>query len=296
MDWTQLTFNWNQARAFWATAELGSLSAAARALQMSQPTLSRQVDALEEALDVVLFERVGRGLTLTPSGLDLLEHVKAMGEAAAQLSLAAAGKSQTIEGPVSVTSGEAIAAFLLPPVWAELRRQAPGVVVEVVASAQVQDLRRREADIALRNVRPQEPDLVAQKLRDVDIGLYASPSYAAQLGHPSTLQAFNALDHVDLIGFDTSDALMQGLNAAGMALSSANFRLSCENHLVGWQMVQQGLGVGVMQADIGDACDGVVRLLPDFVPLRVPIWLTAHREVHTSRRVRLVYDLLAELF
>ncbi len=100
MDWRAVKFDWNRARAFLVTAEEGSLSAAARALGLAQPTLGRQVDALEEELGVVLFERVGRGLTLTPSGLELLEHVRGMGEAATRVSLAAAGQSESIEGKV----------------------------------------------------------------------------------------------------------------------------------------------------------------------------------------------------
>src|SRR3954469_19189080 len=116
MDWRSVKFDWNRARAFLVTAEEGSLSAAARALGMAQPTLGRQVDALEEELGVVLFERVGRGLTLTPSGLELLEHVREMGEAANRVSLAAAGQSQSIEGSICIAVSEVYAAFLLPPI------------------------------------------------------------------------------------------------------------------------------------------------------------------------------------
>jgi len=123
MDWRAVKFDWNRARAFLVTAEEGSLSAAARALGLAQPTLGRQVDALEEELGVVLFERVGRGFTLTPSGLELLEHVRAMGEAANRVSLAAAGQSQSIEGNVSIAASETYSAMLLPKIVARLRRE-----------------------------------------------------------------------------------------------------------------------------------------------------------------------------
>ena len=115
MDWNLLKFDWNRARAFLVTAEEGSLSAAARALRMAQPTLGRQVEALERELNVVLFQRVGRGLELTPSGLELLDHVRRMGEAANDFSLAAIGQSQTIEGNISISTSEVYAALLLPP-------------------------------------------------------------------------------------------------------------------------------------------------------------------------------------
>src|SRR5258707_11605252 len=144
MDWRSLNFDWNRARAFLVTAEEGSLSAAARALGMAQPTLGRQVDALEEELGVVLFERVGRGLTLTPGGVDLLEHVRAMGDAANRMSLAAAGQSQEIEGTISIAASEVYAAMLLPPILLRLRREHPGIQIEIVASTRASDLRRRE--------------------------------------------------------------------------------------------------------------------------------------------------------
>ena len=159
MDWSAVNFDWNRARAFLVTAEEGSLSAAARSLGMAQPTLGRQVRALEEELDVVLFERHGHGLVLTPSGLELVEHVRGMGEAAGRVALAATGQSQSVEGPVTITTTEVTAAFLLPPLISKLRQHHPGIQVDVVASNELRDLRRREADIALRSVRPTDPDL-----------------------------------------------------------------------------------------------------------------------------------------
>ena len=146
-----MKFDWNRARAFLVTAEEGSLSAAARALGMAQPTLGRQVDALEEELGVILFERVGRGFTLTPSGLELLDHVREMGNAAnGRVSLTAAGQSQSIEGTVVIAASEVHAAMLLPPILRQIAGTPTlGFGLEIVASSKTSDLRRREADIAL---------------------------------------------------------------------------------------------------------------------------------------------------
>ena len=157
MDWRSVTFDWNRARAFLVTAEEGSLSAAARALDMTQPTLGRQVTALEQELGVALFERGARGLELTPSGLDLLEHVRAMGEAANSLSLTASGQATAVEGNICITATEVMAAFILPPIIEKLRRLEPGITVELVASNSTSDLKRREADIAIRSFRPTQP-------------------------------------------------------------------------------------------------------------------------------------------
>ena len=291
MDWRSVNFDWNRARAFLVTAEEGSLSAAARALGMSQPTLGRQVDALERELGAVLFERVGRGLTLTPTGLALLDHVRAMGEAARRVSLAASGRSQSIEGPVAITASEIYSAFLLPPVIARLRREHPGVTVEVVASNATVDLRRREADIAVRNVRPTHPDLVARKIRDDTARLYASPAYLARLGPVTRVED---LERAAFIGFDNVGTYLAGLAAHGVPLTLRNFPVVTANHLVHWEMAKQGLGIGAFPENIAAREPGLAVVLPSLPPIVYPIWLTAHRELETSRRLRIVFDLLAE--
>ncbi|MDO6589999.1 LysR family transcriptional regulator [Loktanella sp. D2R18] len=293
MNWRAVKFDWNKARAFLVTAEEGSLSAAARELGMAQPTLGRQVDGLEQELGVVLFERVGRGLSLTPSGVELLEHVRAMGEAAQRVSLTAHGQSQTLEGSISIAASETYAAVLLPPIIAKLRREEPGIQVEIVVSNRASDLRRREADIAVRNFRPTEPDLIAKKIGMADAILYAAPSYVEKLG---SLTVPYDLRHADFINLDHSGMMLKGLNSLGLGLTEANFPLLTESYLVMWELVKQGAGIGVLDAYIGDAEPAVVRVLPDLEPLRFPIWLVAHRELSTSRRIRRVYDfLVAEL-
>lgn len=291
MDWRSVKFDWNRARAFLVTAEEGSMSAAARALGMAQPTLGRQVTALERELGIVLFERVGRGLVLTQGGLELLDHVRTMGEAANRVSLTASGQSRSIEGTIRIAASEAVAAFLLPPIVARLRRTEPGIDVELVASNAASDLLRREADIAVRSFRPTQPDLVARKVKDVAVRLYGAESYLFRIGQPSSPDDLN---HAEFIGFDRTNMLLNALNALGLNLSQRNFSVVTESHLVGWQLVRNGVGIGVMPEDIGDAEPLVRRALPELEPIFFPMWLAAHREVNTSRRVRMVFDLLAE--
>ncbi len=290
MDWRSVKFDWNKARAFLVTAEEGSLSAAARALGMAQPTLGRQVDGLEQELGIVLFERVGRGLTLTPSGLELLEHVRKMGEAAGQVSLVALGQSQAVEGTISISASETYASVLLPPIIAKLRLQQPGIQVEIVVTNQASDLRRREADIAIRNFRPVEPDLIARKIATADAVLYATPDYITRIGNPTQP---SDLARADFIALDHGGMMLKALNALGLGLTEANFPLTTESYIVMWELVRQGAAIGVLDAQIGDADSHVSRVLPDMPPLTFPIWLVAHRELSTSRRIRLVYDFLA---
>ena len=293
MDWSAVNFDWNRARAFLVTAEEGSLSAAARSLGMAQPTLGRQVRALEEELDVVLFERHGHGLVLTPSGLELVEHVRGMGEAAGRVALAATGQSQSVEGPVTITTTEVTAAFLLPPLISKLRQSHPGIQVDVVASNELRDLRRREADIALRSVRPTDPDLVAKKLMRESARLYASKDYLSAMGQ---LDGVGSLQKAQFIGFEDNQPFLKGLNELGLGLTEGNFPIRCGDHLVQWEMVKQGLGIGVMIAAVGDAEPKVENAAPWLPAFEFDVWLAAHREVNTSRRVRLVFDFLADEF
>jgi len=290
MDWRSITFDWNRARAFLVTAEEGSLSAAARALNLAQPTLGRQVTALEQELGVTLFERVGRGLQLTQSGLDLVEHVRVMGDAANRLSLTASGQSTSIEGSVCISATEVMAAFGLPPIIQKLRRVEPGIEIEVIASNSSSDLKRREADIALRAFRPTQADLIAKKLGDGRAHLYASPHYLQQLGKPSSP---DDLKNAEFVGFDRTDRLIAALNAGGFNLTPRNFPIITENHLVQWELVKQGVCIGVMLDEVGDAEPLVERVLPGIEPFIGELWLVAHRELKTSRRVRMVFDFLA---
>ena len=290
MDWRSVKFDWNRARAFLVTAEEGSLSAAARALGMTQPTLSRQVDALEEELSLVLFERVGRGLVLTPSGLELLEHVRGMGEAASRVSRAASGQSQSIEGSICIAASKAYSAYVLPPIIAKLRQAYPGITVEIAASDTTSDLLRREADIAIRHVASSQPDLIAKKIRDDEAHFYATPEYLAKIGNPQTLAD---LTNADFLAFSDNRPLVQMLDMMGLTLTEKNFPVVCNSHIAQWQLVKQGVGIGGITKDIGDAEPLVRRILPDMEPIIVPMWLVTHRELNKSKRVRTVFDFLA---
>jgi len=288
MGWQRADFDWNLVRSFLATAEQGSYSAAAKVLHLAQPTVGRQVASLEAQLGVALFERAGRGVTLTPTGLELVEHVRTMSEAALRLSRVAAGQSLALEGPICIAASEADAMSLLAPLVPKLRQQVPGLEVELIASNAPQDLRRREADLAVRSFRPQEPDLIARRLRDAHAFLYASPGYLRTLGRVTR----RSLSRATFIGFDRADTLRAGLATLGLALTADNFPIITRSHPTQWALVKAGAGIGIMSADVGAAEPGVVRVLPELPPIAVPRWLVTHREVHTSRRVRVVADFL----
>ncbi len=290
MDWKSVKFDWNRARAFLVTAEEGSLSAAAKALGMAQPTLGRQVDALEEELGVILFERLGRGLSLTPSGHELLSHVRSMGEAASQMSLAATGRSKALEGSICITATEVTAIYDLAPIIAKLRKIHPGVEVEVAASDDSKDLRRREADIAMRNYRPKENDLVARKIGEEVAMLYASADYIEKYGVPNKLRD---LRNHKFVGFDGSDEMVKQLSSIGLEISDDNITVRAGNHMVHWELTKAGVGIGIMPERVGDLEPKVRSIMPSFRKMVYPVWLVAHRELHTSRRIRTVFDFIA---
>ncbi len=286
-----MSFDWTHARAFLATADEGSFSAAARTLGVTQPTVGRQVAAFEEALGVTLFERVGRGLQLTPAGLDLAEPVRAMSEAAANVALMAAGQSMSLEGIVCIAASESIATFLLPPIVSRIRSGHPGIEIEIVASNQTSDLRRREADIAVRNFRPKDPALVARKVNESSARLYASPAYIDRIGTPTSPED---LSRADFFGFDRTDIMIEGLKPMGLNLSASNFPIVTSSHLVQWELAKEGLGICIIMEEIGDPEPRLCRVLPDLPPFVVPVWITCHSELRINRRMRVVFDLLVE--
>ena len=291
MNWEAISFDWNQVRAFLATAEEGSLSAAARSLRLTQPTLSRQVGALEQDLGVTLFERGHRSMELTSAGVELLEHVKAMGEAAIRISLTASGQAQAVEGQVSITATNMFATYHLPPILARVREQAPGLEIEVIASNEVRDLRRREADIAIRHGRPQHTDLIAKLVGGTTAHLYAAKSYLDRIGRPNQP---GDLVNFDFIGFEDPELMLPEFNAMGVPLTREHFKLYTASGTVILALVEQGLGVSVVTKDVADRRPNIELVLPSLPPFEVPVWLVTHRELHTSRKIRLVFDLIAD--
>lgn len=291
MTWKSVNFDWNHIRAFLVTAEEGTLSAAAKALGLTQPTLSRQVCALESELSVMLFERVGQRLVLTNSGLELLEHARGMGNAALEFSLAATGESQQIEGSVIISASELTAAYMLPKIIAKLRREEPGIDIEVVVTNEPSDLKRREADIAIRSFHPKQNDLIAKKLGEEIIWLYGTQEYLDKL--PSITE-YSELKELQIIGFDRSNSVIDLLNKQGWKLSKDNFSVITSCQLLQLALCKEGQGVIFFPEKMGDQETDLVRAFEHLGPvMQIPIWLVCHQELRTSLRVRRVFDFIA---
>ena len=291
MEWQRTAFDWNQARAFLVTVEEGSLSAAARALGLTQPTLSRQVAGLEAMLGVTLFERTSRALLLTQAGMELLEHFRSMGDAANRISIAATGQSQALTGHVAITCTDMMATHYLPSILKSLRMKAPELKIEIITSNELSDLRRREADIAIRHSRPLDENLIAKRLRDTTAHLYASSSYLKEVGRPS--QASD-LTTMLFVGTEDPERLLGPLAARGLELTTANFNFGTASGTLLLELIRQGFGVGFLPVEIGDKYPELENLWPEFEPIQIQTWLVAHRELRTNPRIRLVFDLLSD--
>lgn len=293
MEWKRSAFDWNQARAFLVTAEEGSLSAAARALGLTQPTLSRQVTALEEALGVTLFERTARALLLTEAGTELLDHFRTMGDAANRISVAASGQSQAVTGHVVISATNLMATHYLPPMLKTLNTNAPGLQIEIVTSNQLSDLRRREADIAIRHARPQDENLFARRMRNTTAHLFASRAYLDQVGRPTSPAD---LAKMQFVGFDHPEQRLGLLTSRGIEVTTANFNFITASGTLSLELIRQGFGVGLLPVEMGKKYPELENPYPAFDPIEVETWLVAHRELRTSQRIRFVFDVLADGF
>jgi len=283
--------DWNHLRAFLAASEAQSLSGAARALGLTQPTISRQVAALENSLSLLLFERVGRGLQITDAGRELLAHVKDMGAAAHRTGITASGQRSDLTGWVRITASDIMSAQLMPAIVAQLRQAAPLLRVDVVATNDISDLMRREADIAIRHMRPEEPDLVARLVSESTGYFYASETLLERVGRPRSKADVGAMDWV---AYGNVERMVEYLTGMGLPVSAESFRVSSADGLVAWEMGKAGLGVCAMEAATGDSTPQMERLLPEQLHVTYPVWLVAHREIHTSPKIRLVFDILAK--
>jgi DNA-binding transcriptional LysR family regulator len=282
---------WELYRSFLAVIRLGSLSGAARALTLTQPTLGRHIDMLEAALDLPLFTRSQHGLSPTQAALALIPHAEAMATASEALLRAASGAAEEERGTVRLTASDLVGGNLLPAILTRFRERHPGIILELALSNRTEDLLRRDADIAIRMVRPVQSALVARRLGTVSLHLYAHRRYVDRYGVPDSLAAL--ADHT-LIGFDRDDGPTRAITVAGIAVTRELFAIRCDNDLAQWAMLRAGLGILACQ-------DVIARHDPDLVPIlraelgfELEMWLAMHEDLRASRRVRLLYDHLAE--
>lgn len=290
VDIELMNFDWDQAKTFLTVADEGSLSGAARVLGQTQPTVSRQISALEKSLNVTLFERTGRSVTLTQFGVELLDHVRAMARGADMVSLSAMGQSQSVEGQIRITASELMSAFVLPPIVKKINLQAPLLELDIVADNGIRDLVRREADIAIRHARPEQPNLITKRVGDECMRFFASSNYIKEAGVP---KKHNLSSH-QIVSYVEADIMLSYLIPAGLELTRANFRFTSSSQFVALQLVLGGLGIAILPEKTAEKIPDLVPVVNDIDVFKLPTWLVTHSELKTTRRIRLVFDHLSD--
>ena len=281
---------WDELRTFVEVWRDGSLSGAARRLGLTQPTVGRHVDALEAALGLTLFARSPRGLTPTPAALALEPHVEAMAAAAAALGRAASGEAAADRGAVRVTASDIIGCEVLPPILAAFHAEHRGIAIELALSNRTADLARRDADIAVRMVRPTQSGLVARRIGSSRIGLYAHRDYLARFGEPRSLA--DLANHC-VIGFDRDNSSFRGAGDFARALTRETFGFRCDNDLAQLAALRAGVGIGGCQENIARRMPELMAVLPNAFHYALEVWLVTREDLKATRRVRLLFDHLA---
>lgn len=293
MDWNKSNFDWNKAKSFLALVEKGSFVEASKLLKINQTTLSRQVSSLEDELGVALVQKIGKGIEITPIGLDLSEHIKIMGDAATSFALEASGKNSLLEGNVAISATEPTAIYILPTIVKEIQKLQPKIKIEIISTDSSSDLRKREADIAIRNFQPKHPDLICKKLRNSFAYFYASKDFIEANG---PFEVVKDLENVSIIGFPDQEAFLKGMNSLGLSVKHENFNFLSKSLVVNWGLVKAGAGFCVMTEFVGDKEKDVEKLFPDKLNFLVETWVVSHRDLKNSRKIRFVYDYIADYF
>lgn len=285
------SLDWSLVRTFLAVADCGSLSAAARKLGASQPTLGRQIRQLEIELGQVLFQRQPKGLNLTENGRAMIEPARRMQMAMSEIELTAAGQQSQVEGSVRITASDMVSLYILPPILARLRQREPGISIDIVSSDSTENLLFREADIAVRMYRPEQLELVARHLGDLELGMYASCDYLERAGRPHTVK--DLLSH-PLIGYDRNEEIIRGMQERGLPATRDWFTYRCDNHPVIWELIRAGCGIGFGQASMAKADPLIEEIALEMDIPKLPVWLATHNALRHTPRIALVWEALAE--
>ena len=283
--------NWDLYRSFLAVLEAGSLSAAARELGLAQPTLGRHIEALEAALGYALFVRSQHGYLPTEHALQLKPYAKALAAGAGAFLRAASSNDDEPSGAVRVTASEIVACELLPPILAGLHQQYPGLQIELSVTNRPQDLLRREADIAVRMLRPAQEALVARRVGAIELGLHAHRDYLARRGTPATL---GELRNHALIGYDHENAFIRSVKHHLGDLTRSMFALRTDSDLAHLAAIRAGFGIGICQVGLAARAHALQRVLPDSFSFALDTWVAMHEDLRDSKRCAVVFSAIAD--
>lgn len=285
-----MDFDWDDAKAFLVTAELGSLTAAAKALCTSQPTIGRRVSSLEESLGVVLFERSKNSLYLTPQGECIFHALQDMRQVANNTLLVAKSATDSLAGTVTIAVSQIDALFRMPAIIAELKALAPEILVRLEVSNDSADLIHRTADIAIRNFRPTEENLIIRSVSNAHVGLFGTLDQCEYFKtQDSTACIF------PIIGFTETEYLTQVLVDAGISENQINYVCLSDFQPTHIELAKQGIGFTLLPREVGEKIPELDYVLSNTLSIyHYSTWLVAHSELRHNKRIRFIYDFLAE--
>ena len=283
--------NWEWYRSFVAVLDTGSLSAAGRAMGMTQPTVGRHIDSLEAALQLKLFTRSFDGFAPTDAALELKPYAASLSATAAALRRVASSQGDGVRGTVRLTASEVISVEVLPPLLAALRDAHPELVIELVPSNKVEDLLHREADIAVRMVRPSQDALVARRIGSIEVGLHAHRHYLDRHGTPRSLD--DLAGHA-LVGWDAETAYIRKLQDKFPAIRRERFAFRADNDVAQLAAIRAGLGIGFCQARLAARDPALVRLFKSSLSLNLDTWIAMHADLRDSPRCAITFAALAD--
>ncbi len=283
------SLDWESQRAFLAVLREGSLSAAARALNVAQPTVRRRLDALERSIGVALFTRSPSGLSPTDAARELGTHAQTMAAAADAFARAASADTDAASGTVRISASDVVGAEVLPGVLAGLQDAQPGLVFELSLTNRTEDLLRHEADIAVRMVKPTQAAIVATRVGVVELGFFARAAFLRKHGTPASL---DELARFPLIGPDRETADLRALRATGLDLRRSMFSCRTDSHLAQLGAIRAGLGIGVCQKGIARRDSDLVPVLEDMFSAGLETWVTMHEDLRRVKRVRSTFAYL----
>jgi len=283
--------DWRALQEVITVAETGSLSAAAKRLNVSQPTVGRRIEQLEQQLGAILFNRTARGLSLTQVGDNILNHARRMEEEALAIERTATGANQQLRGNVRVSLIEDLGIRWLPHRLCEFHEQFPQLAMEINIDNRNVNLGRREADIAVRLARPEQPDLICRKAGMLHFGLYASRTYLDKHGIPGKIRDLKNHYHV---GFDQGMARLPQVRKLESLFYPENIRHRSNNHMEIIEATVAGLGLSAVCCVIADQQREIQRILNRIIDYQAEIWLVTHAEINSSARIRAVFDFLGD--
>ncbi|CAM2145755.1 LysR family transcriptional regulator [Pararobbsia alpina] len=283
--------SWDLYRSFLGVVEEGSLSGAARALGLTQPTVGRHIDALEASIGITLFTRSQSGFIPTEAALALRPYAQTLASTATALLRAASGQGEGVRGTVRISASEVIGIEVLPPILTALRAAHPELVIELTLSSRIEDLLRREADIAVRMVRPSQDALIARRVGDIELGLHAHRSYLERCGTPSTWEELHT--HT-IVGFDAETSFIRSARSKLGPFSRESFALRTDSDVAQLAAIRAGYGIGFCQVRTAQRDPSLVRVLPDAFDLHLDTWIAMHEDLRDSPRCRATFAALVE--